>query len=446
MWMVRFEHVLVDQSQARPEALRRELQGQAAQSSAADRCVYSPAPPAPGEGATRSPSPRTDIPRPRPRRGKGLHRAGRRAYARRGGCRIRCAVPGRYGASMPAVRDLHDASRKRCFDHPRMVCDLLRGFVPPEVLGVIDFDTLEALSADYVGDDLHQMRGDRVWRVQVRGARSQEWLYVLVLLEFQSTVDRHMALRVLAYTGQMYMKLLHNEAFPADERLPPVLPVVLYNGQRRWRAAQEVSETVAVVGAGLAPFQPRQRYLLIDEQALEVEDLPSDNVVSAQIALERRFPDVGRVLDGLAKLLEGTRYEGLRRAFGAWVEHSAARVGLTESNPELVAALKELAETGDLSGMKSRLAEQMEEFAETHRVKGLEQGLERGKAEGLAEERALLSRQTARKFGAGTAARVAEILEGLDDPERLAEIGEQVIDCGTGAELLARMRRASRRD
>lgn len=216
----------------------------------------------------------------------------------------------------------------------------------------------------------------------------------------------------------------------------------MLDGRRRWWAAQEVSETVAAVGVGLAPFQPRQRYLLIDEQALRIEDLPPNNVVSAQIELERRFPHVGRVLDGLTKLLDGPRYDGLKRAFGTWVEHSAARSGLTESNPGLVAALRALAEAGELSGMKSVVAEQVEEFAEVHRIKGLE----RGRAEGLAEERALLSRQTARKFDAGTAARVAELLDGLDDPERLAEVGEQVIDCDTGAELLARVERAARRE
>ncbi len=347
---------------------------------------------------------------------------------------------------MPEVRELHDASHKRWFEHPRMVRDLLHGFVPADTVDAFDFDTLEPLSAEYVGDDLRQLRGDRAWRVRVRGGVSGGWLYLLVMLEFQSTVDRYMAVRVLAYTGQMFLKLLRNEVLAPHDRLPPVLPIVIYNGRRRWWAAREVSETVAAVGASLAPFQPRQRYLLIDERALKIDDLPPDNAVSAQIELERRFPDVERVLAGLAQLLDGPRYDGLRRAFGAWVEQTAARSGLAGSSPGLVAALKALAEAGDLSGMRSLFAEQVEEFAEAHRAKGLERGLERGKAEGLAEERALLSRQTARKFDAGTAARMAALLDSLDDPGRLAEVGDRVIDCDTGAELLARVGRIVGRD
>ena len=76
---------------------------------------------------------------------------------------------------------------------------------------------------------------------------------------------------------------------------------------------------------------------------------------------------------------------------------------------------------------------------------GIEQGLERGREQGLergrAEERALLCRQASRKFDAETAARLAGLLDRLTDPERLAEVGDWIIECGTGADLLDRAER-----
>ena len=69
------------------------------------------------------------------------------------------------------------------------------------------------------------------------------------------------------------------------------------------------------------------------------------------------------------------------------------------------------------------------------------QGREEGREEGLAEERALLRRQAARRFGAETAEALAGLLEGVDDADRLAEVGEMIVDCGTGSELLDRVRR-----
>ena len=59
-----------------------------------------------------------------------------------------------------------------------MVRDLLRGFVPADIVGDFDFASLEPFPTDYVGDGLRQSRSDRVWRVRFRVAGSQEWLYL----------------------------------------------------------------------------------------------------------------------------------------------------------------------------------------------------------------------------------------------------------------------------
>ena len=70
---------------------------------------------------------------------------------------------------------------------------------------------------------------------------------------------------------------------------------------------------------------------------------------------------------------------------------------------------------------------------------GRERGLERGLEHGRAEERALLCRQAARKFDDDTAQRLAVLLERTADPDRLAQAGDWIIECATGAELLDRV-------
>ena len=54
-------------------------------------------------------------------------------------------------------------------------------------------------------------------------------------------------------------------------------------------------------------------------------------------------------------------------------------------------------------------------------------------------QRALLVRQAALRFGAGTAERLAMLLLRVNDPDRLAEAGDRIIDCATGAELIGRV-------
>ena len=339
------------------------------------------------------------------------------------------------------MRELHDLAFKRWFDHKRMVEDLLRGFAPPGVAARLDFASLEQMPADYVDDDLRASRGDALWRVRYRppdGGR--EWLYLLVLLEFQSTVDPFMAARVLAYTAQTYVKLVRAEAVRPGERLPPVLPVVIYNGRTRWSAAEDMDGLVAAAGGALAPFQPRQRYLLLDEHALRVEDLPEGNAVSAQIALERGSrSDMAPALRDLDRLLAGPEHESLRRAFAEWVRRTVERSRAATENPGLAGTLRMLEEAGDLGAMGSLLAESIDAHYDALMARAKKEGLERG----MERERALLARQAARKFGAATAARLAALLEGVSDPARLEEVGESVIDCADGADLLARLEASS---
>ena len=61
-------------------------------------------------------------------------------------------------------------------------------------------------------------------------------------------------------------------------------------------------------------------------------------------------------------------------------------------------------------------------------------------AEGRVEgERALLCRLAARRFEAGTAERLSALLSRIDAPDWRAAVGDWIVDCATGADLLARV-------
>lgn len=133
----------------------------------------------------------------------------------------------------------HDRGYRRLFQHPEMVEDLLRGFVHEPWIDDLDFTSLKHLPEIHISDKLHRRETDMVWRLRYRG---KDWLYVYLLLEFQSTVDPFMALRLLVYVSLLAQRLRRLDPRIADKGLPSILPVVLYNGQWPWTAAQEVSE------------------------------------------------------------------------------------------------------------------------------------------------------------------------------------------------------------
>ena len=81
------------------------------------------------------------------------------------------------------------------------------------------------------------------------------------------------------------------------------------------------------------------------------------------------------------------------------------------------------------------LVERAAEWSREWRKEGLEQGLEQG----LEHERALLCRMTAARFGVATAERLAELLAPITDTERLAAVGDWLVQYDTGDDFLARV-------
>jgi hypothetical protein len=95
----------------------------------------------------------------------------------------------------------HDSIYHRLFGHPGMVAQLLREFVSEPWLNDLDLDRMERRNAKFHGETGKRREGDMVWRIPLRGGGD---VYLLLLLEFQSSTDRWMALRAMVYTGLLW--------------------------------------------------------------------------------------------------------------------------------------------------------------------------------------------------------------------------------------------------
>ena len=213
-----------------------------------------------------------------------------------------------------------------------------------------------------------------------------------------------------------------------------------------------MSELIASGGAGLARYQPSQRYFLLDQGRVGDAALPRGNLVSALIALEtnRDRARLPALLGSLIALLREQGDEELTEAFRAWVGQvllprrfrggaSGSLPGLEEVRTMLAEQVREWTEEWVAEGREQGVAEGREQGVAEGREQGAAEGREQGVAEGRAEERALLCRQAARKFDDATARRLAAALAEVADPDRLAQVGDWIIECGTAADFLARV-------
>jgi hypothetical protein len=225
-----------------------------------------------------------------------------------------------------------------------------------------------------------------------------------LLIEFQSSVDKYMALRMMVYTGLLYQDLIKRGDVLEDGRLPPILPIVLYNGSQRWTAATEVADLIPAVPGLVEQFKPKLRYLLIDENAYSDSQLVSvNNLVAAVFRLEHPA-DPQTISDLLTSLNDWlSDRPDLRRMFALWIRATLMR------KPEYGIVLPQV---DDLQEINIMLSQRLEEWAHRYRAEGVLQGIEKGIEQGVKQgieqgieqglvkgESKLLRKLLERKFG-----------------------------------------------
>ncbi|WP_179958212.1 Rpn family recombination-promoting nuclease/putative transposase [Chitinimonas arctica] len=324
----------------------------------------------------------------------------------------------------------NDAAYKCLFSYPHSVEKLLREFIREDWVKQLDFASLERINGSFVSDRWRRQMSDVVWKVRL----ADQDLYVCLLLEFQSSIDPIMALRVASYVLQLYLDLCKDSKplpLTASGKLPPVLPIVLYNGEPRWSAPLELDELIEAGPGCLPDYRPHMRHFLLDQGAYREQDFTElDNVAVAIFRLENaKRPDamVG-ILCGLLRYLAAPEHAGLRRALTNWL----TRVLIPTKFKQLDWSVAQLNEVSDLQGVETMLANDverwMEEWVQKGKAEGLEEGLEKGEAK-------LLRRQLLRKFDP-LPDWVEERLSGAST-EQLESWGDQILTASSVDEVFA---------
>lgn len=327
----------------------------------------------------------------------------------------------------------HDNGYKLLFSEPEMVIDLLKGFVGGAWLEQCDFSSLEKVSGSYVTDDLRSREDDIIWRIRMDDAHkgSSGWLHIYLLLEFQSTVDLFMAVRIQAYTALLCQDIIRAQNLKAGDKLPPILPIVLYNGKQRWQAPVQLGELIHPLPAGLERYNPKLGYLLLDEGSFSKDDLSGlKNLVAALFLLEnsRTRQDITDVFLKLIDWFKAPGQESIRRTLIVWLN----RVLLPNKAPNI-----HFAEFIDFQEGVTMLSETIDEWGKGLKAEGEAKGLAEGLAKGLAKgEAKLFLRLLTKRFGAVN----PDLQEKIQtaSPEQIEAWTDDIFQAGSPEELLTR--------
>ena len=276
----------------------------------------------------------------------------------------------------------HDTHYKALFSHKEMVRDLLQGFAQGEWLKQADLNSLEQVNNDFVSEHYKPMQRheDMIWRLKI----GEHWVYLYMMLEFPSQPDRWMALRMLSYAALLWERLVKLNELAPNNLLPPILPIVLYNGEKPWDAPLELYQLYFPAPQELQQYQPRMRYWLLEERMLieQAECIGVRNLAAAIFRLEfsSEPSDVRNVLLELNSWMQKGSSASLRRSMlrFAWKWFNRHAPGY------------DFDDLGHPDGDLTMLAERFEQWKTNIHQSGLHEGLQKGLQKGQAHSLCLL--------------------------------------------------------
>jgi hypothetical protein len=287
----------------------------------------------------------------------------------------------------------HDSLYHRLFSHPGLVAQLMREFVTEPWVGDLELDAMQRVNAKFHSRGNRRRDGDVIWRIPLKRGGDA---YLLLLLEFQSTSDRWMALRVLVYAGLLWQQIVREKRFSRDGHLPPVFPVVIYNGNSRWTMPLDLTPLIDLPAASpLWRWQPATRYHIVDEGAFTEEDLARRDTLAALLfRLENaRQPDrIVALVDAVIDWFR--RHAGFEALMPMFATLAGRAVEVAEGAAPSVLVSENLLE------VRTMLASRAAEWKQQWRQEGREEGREEGRQESRREwEAAYLTRLLERRFG-----------------------------------------------
>ena len=333
-----------------------------------------------------------------------------------------------------------DAILRAAFGHAAAVPRLL-SLLPGDASAGLEGGRLRRLVAEQVARGGRKRVGDLAWAVGVEGDPDTE---AMLAVECQSSPDWRMALRMLVYAGLLWQSLAETPRYQRRQ-LPPALLVLVYTGAGNWRPKM-LRELLRDSPPSLGRRRPDFDFEFLDAKALTADDANANWLAALLRLLCCRDP---ASLPVRSKTLSDTlRHDGLDDLASILAEllmrmliFRFAGRGAEQHDDHLRLALTYM-------GEPTMLEQAITEWREAALAEGQAKGHAEGHAEGrveeraqsVARERAILSRQAARRFGSEAGDAFAALLANEEDIVRLGTMSDLVVDCADSDELLQRSR------
>ncbi|SPX54029.1 putative YhgA-like transposase [Klebsiella pneumoniae] len=123
-----------------------------------------------------------------------------------------------------ATNSPHDAVFKHLLSHRATARDFLDIHLPAPLRSLCNLNTLRLESGSFIDDELRASHSDILYSLQTQAGEG----YIYLLIEHQSSADRHMAFRLMRYAIAAMQRHLDK----GHTQLPLVIPLLFLSWSR----------------------------------------------------------------------------------------------------------------------------------------------------------------------------------------------------------------------
>lgn len=190
-------------------------------------------------------------------------------------------------------KNLKDNGFKKIFGDKQLFCEFIKSFINIDILKNIKPNDIEDISGRFITVYNENRDSDTVKKVKLK----EEEFFVICLVEHQSTVHHLMSFRILEYMVLIwkdYIEKINIEAQKENNmaqlsklksfKLPPILPIVFYEGKTEWTSEIEFKNKV-ILSDIFEKYTPNFKYELVDLNKYTKQDLLKLNNLLSLILL-----------------------------------------------------------------------------------------------------------------------------------------------------------------
>ena len=215
----------------------------------------------------------------------------------------------------------HEGLFLRIFRDPANTRFFLEKNLCGDIRRHVDLDSLHLESTSYVDEDLKNHFSDLVFSVLIKGHEFPA-ARVYLLFEHKSSPDAMVGMQILRYMALQWKELFDQNKL-INGKLPPILPIVVYQGREDWwHARTSFPDMVDIPSDAFMPYIPDFAFAFFNIRGMDEETVRENIILRFYVEIVKyqndpRIKEIpSRLTRGLTEILDSnTAVEYIRVFF-----------------------------------------------------------------------------------------------------------------------------------